>query len=344
MLMEYHGLRSTDTLCHATVMSKQANPTLIGGFVLGAAVLLIIGLVVFGGQHWMGQRNRFIVYFDSSVNGLNLGAPVKLKGVAIGKVSDILVEYDKVNNKVLTPVVMEVDLARVMDVGRAGHHREVTDIESLINRGLRAQLQMGSFVTGQLYVDVNFYPNTPASLVGHKEDGMPEIPSIRSSQEEIQQTIEEAVREVRKLPVQELFSALLTAIQQLQQLTASAELTTTLQSLNGTLKDTQRLVNHVDTRFGPLADALQGTMSDTRVVTQQLGERLPGMLQHLEQTLLSAQHTMEALEHLSGRNAPLENSLAELSAAARSLRGLAEYLERNPNALLYGKEIHPGGR
>lgn len=203
---------------------------------------------------------------------------------------------------------------------------------------------MGSFVTGQLYVDVNFYPNTTASLVGHAEDGLPEIPAIRSSQEEIQQTIEEAVREVRKLPIADLFNALLLTTQQLQRLTSSSELTTTLQSLNGTLQDTQRLVNHVDARLGPLSDHAQETMADTRVVAKQLSERLPGILQSLEQTLASAQHSMASLEHLSGRNAPLENSLTELSAAARSLRGLAEYLERNPNALLYGKDLRSGAR
>lgn len=318
-------------------MSKQANPILIGGFVLGAIALIVVGLLVFGSQQWFTPHNRVIVYFDSSVNGLAIGAPVKLKGVSIGKVSDVLVEYDKANNKVLTPAVMEVDLSRVLDVGHSGRHREVSDVESLIKRGLRAQLQMSSFVTGQLYVDVNFYPNTPASLVGHKDDGMPEIPAIRSSQEEIQQTIEEAVREVRKLPITELFNALLLTTQQLQRLTSSSELTTALQSLNGTLMDTQRLVNHVDTRFGPLAEQAQGTMADTRVVTRQLAERLPGILQSMEKTLAS-------LEHLSGRNAPLESSLTELSAAARSLRGLAEYLERNPNALLYGKDLRSGGR
>jgi paraquat-inducible protein B len=316
------------------------RPALIGGFVLGALALLVLGTLVFGGQHWWAPRNRYIVYFDSSVNGLSLGAPVKLKGVAIGKVSDILVEFDKANNRVLTPVVIDVELEHVMDVGSGGRHQEIRDIGPLIQRGLRAQLQMSSLVTGQLYVDVNFYPNTPANLVGHKDDGMPEIPSIRSSQEEIQQSIEEAVREVRKLPLHELFNALLATVQQLQQLTASADLAGTLQTLNGTLQDTRRLVNRVDGRFGPLADSMQGTLDDSQRLARQLGERLPGMLDKLDGTLQSLQRSSAALEHLSGRNAPLENTLSELSAAARSLRGLAEYLERNPNALLYGKEGH----
>lgn len=111
-------------------MSKQVSPVLIGAFVLGAVAVLVLGVLVFGGQQWFAPRNRVIVYFDSSVNGLSIGAPVKLKGVTIGKVSDVLVEYDKANNKVLTPVVMEVDLDRVTDVGRSGRHREVSDVQS----------------------------------------------------------------------------------------------------------------------------------------------------------------------------------------------------------------------
>src|SRR5215216_1998215 len=138
-------------------MSKKANPTLIGGFVVGALALLVAGILLFGKGLLFTTKHHFVVYFSDSVNGLNVGAPVKMRGVVVGTVKDVLAQFDAKRNQVLTPVVIEFEAERVMVIGRDKRPKE-PDIKTLIAHGLRAQLQLQSLVTGQLYVEVNFFP------------------------------------------------------------------------------------------------------------------------------------------------------------------------------------------
>ena len=157
-------------------MSQKANPTLIGGFVLGALVLLVGGVLLFGkGLFFAPKRQQFVIYFSDSVNGLNVGAPVKLKGVTVGTVKDVRVQYDVENARLLTPVIIDFEPERVTDIG--GQKRpEVPRTQALIERGLRAQLQMQSLVTGQLYVEANFLPGHPGALGGRRDPGFARDP------------------------------------------------------------------------------------------------------------------------------------------------------------------------
>src|SRR5215831_9717542 len=133
-------------------MARKAKPALIGAFVLGAIVLAVVGLIIFGGGKFFTQRQVFVAYFDESVNGLTIGAPVTFNGVKIGSVTDIKVVVDRDEVKGWTPVFFEVEADRFED--RAGHRIKFEPgapiLKHLIDRGMRAQLETQSFVTGQL--------------------------------------------------------------------------------------------------------------------------------------------------------------------------------------------------
>ena len=150
-------------------MNKKMSPAVIGAFVLGAVALVVIAILVFGSGRLFRQTRNFVLYFDNSVNGLRVGAPVKLKGVEIGSVKDIriLVGQGTASDKI--PVVIEIDLKKLTRRGAAVAAETTVDPEAMqkviVDRGLRGQLDMESLVTGLLYVALDFFPGSPINLV-----------------------------------------------------------------------------------------------------------------------------------------------------------------------------------
>jgi paraquat-inducible protein B len=167
-------------------MSK-ANPTVIGAFVIGAIALIVIGLLVFGGVTWFAKRNTFIAYFPGSVKGLRVGAPVDFRGVNIGQVTDIRVAFDPNDITARIPVVLQLDPSRIDVAGIQRARSDPQQVKALIDAGFRAQLQSQSFLTGLLFVNLDFEPDTPVRLVGGDQP-YPELPTIPSGLEQLQQS------------------------------------------------------------------------------------------------------------------------------------------------------------
>jgi paraquat-inducible protein B len=325
-------------------MSNKANPALIGGFILGALALLV-ALVLLFASGTFSHSQKSIIYFEGSVNGLNIGALVKLKGVAVGKVTDILVVYDEQHGKIMTPVIVEFEPQKIFDTkGEHLYGAGPKDMKKLVDQGLRAQLQMQSLVTGQLFVDINFRPSTPMNLVGGENQQYPEIPSIPSPKEQLENTIEEVVSKLRKMPLEQTFQALLSTILELEKLVKSPQIGSSLTTIDHTLKDLQHVIQHLDGKIDPLTDGLNGSLKEGRNL-------LATINQNATPVMLSAQEAMKAttsamnqantalttINQAAGQNASLDLALKDLALAAKSLRVLADYLERYPDALLYGK-------
>ncbi len=142
-------------------MNKKISPTLIGGFVLGALALLVIAVIAFGSGRLFRKTKEFVVYFDRDVNGLNIGAPVKFKGVEVGSVKNILLQLDQSLEVPSIPVLFEIDLKKITSRGGAVTLLEdPTALKAAIDRGLRAQLRTESLVTGVLYIGIDLFPGT----------------------------------------------------------------------------------------------------------------------------------------------------------------------------------------
>src|SRR6478609_6690502 len=140
----------------ARAMSTRANPKLIGGFVLGAIALVIIGLLAFGSGQYFAPKGKAVLYFAGSLAGLDVGSPVTFRGVKVGTVNKIVIQYDIRQQKLRIPVYIELDPAKFQIVSGA---RSGVNIKELVQRGLRARLQIQSLVTGQTSVDFDFYPD-----------------------------------------------------------------------------------------------------------------------------------------------------------------------------------------
>ncbi|HKA33290.1 MAG TPA: MlaD family protein, partial [Candidatus Binatia bacterium] len=183
-------------------MKKKISPTLIGAFVLGGLGLLVAVILILGSGKLFVQSRDFILYFDSSVNGLRVGAPVKFKGVEIGSVKEILLSLSSDMSVQRIPVIVRIEAEKIKK--RGGSTAPLTDPEvakALIDQGLRGQLQMESLVTGLLYVGLDFFPDTPAHFVQSAQENSRylEIPTIPSIFEQAQDVVSSIVARLQEI-------------------------------------------------------------------------------------------------------------------------------------------------
>lgn len=330
-------------------MSKQANPVAIGSFIIGAMALLVAGIIVLSGNKWFSETQRFVVYFDESINGLVVGAPVKLSGVQIGQVIDIKVVRDPRLGQLLVPVVFEIEPDKILKPDDTEDDRDVDEIvDALIKDGLRLQLQMTSMLTGRLFIEARFLPDTPINLV-HRKGDYPQVPSVPSSVQAIQDTINKLLNDFQKIPLEQLFNEILQTVQAVNSLVNSEETHATMTALNETVIDLQQIVARLNSRSGRLTADLQHTLGQANRFLQTLNDHAGPLLVDTERTVQSAnttllkmQSALSSVEDIGQQVTPvtynINATLSELSRAARSLRVLTNYLERHPEALLRGKE------
>lgn len=308
-------------------MSRRANPTLVGAFVVGAGVLAVIAIAVFGSGRLFRETHPFVLYFQGSVNGLNTGAPVKFKGVEVGSVKRIMVRFEPTGADVSIPVFIELDAEKL---ARAGAQAEFGPeaMQAAIVQGLRARLEAQSLLTGLLFVNLDYFPDTPAKLVG-TPGGLPEIPTLPTTIEEATQLAKQIVERLGDLDLEALVSSATKALDSLSGLAGSEEAKNAVASLDATLASLRELSQRLDQTIGPLGESLRTTAEQTRELEDQLAR-----------TLRSVEQLVEPGSPLTQQ---LGSALQDVSAAARSVRVLADSLERNPGSLVRGRTVE-GGR
>ena len=322
-------------------MSKQASKTLIGGFVIGAIALVVIGVLIFGSGRFLKEKNTYVLFFDGSLKGLNVGSSVVFRGVKIGSVTDVKCYVDPKEFSFSIPVFIEVEPGRFTSLGEdPGIKAPKNAIDLLVDRGLRGQLEMQSLVTGQLMVGLDFHPDKPANLVG-LDMGHPEIPTIPTS-------LEELAKRVEKIPVEKIFQKLLSAVEGIERVVNSPEVMESVSSLGQAIKELHSLVKNIDTRIGPLASNVNKTMENAQDLIRDIDKQIVPMASSITETaraannaVVQAEKTLNSLEGTVREDSnviyELTNALNELSEAARSIRLLSDYLNRHPESLLYGK-------
>ena len=137
-------------------MSKRSSPTIIGGFIIGVAVLIIAGIFVFGTNKFRSNELNYILNFDGSVKGLDLGAPVVFRGVNVGVVSNIKLVVNSAGSNLKIPVTISVDPSRITDAESSINQDAKKYIFQMIKNGLKAELQLQSLITGKLLIELEF--------------------------------------------------------------------------------------------------------------------------------------------------------------------------------------------
>jgi paraquat-inducible protein B len=329
-------------------MNKKISPAMIGAFVLGAVALIVIAILVFGSGRLFRQTREFVLYFDNSVNGLRIGAPVKIKGVEIGSVKDIRLQLEKDTQVNKIPVIIEIDLEKLTSRGAttvAAVDREAFR-KAIVDRGLRGQLAMESLVTGLLYVALDFLPGTPITLVqqANGDYKYPEIPTLPTSLQQAKDAVIQILNKFEEIDFKGLIASLESTVDGIKRTANSPDLELTIRSLRQTMPKVDEAVVNMRNLAGTMNDNvkilaadLQQTSGDARLALKQAGDAL----KQTEETMKRAEAAVTNIETLSDLDSPvnyeLEKSLREVSAAARSLRSLTDYLERNPRALIFGK-------
>jgi phospholipid/cholesterol/gamma-HCH transport system substrate-binding protein len=357
-------------------MSVRANPTVIGAFVVGATILFVAGLLFWGGTGMFRTRYRYVMYFDAAVTGLQKGAPVLRRGVRVGEVSDVQIRWGT------SIVVVYIDLEP--DVFKGVAPRDIgAAIETAIReRAVRGQLRMQSFVTGILYVALDDFPGTPVVLRG-LDKNVPEVPTVPTDIEVWEKKLAKIGDAVEALPLQEIARSLMETMDEARRLLKSPALASALKNLDAALADVPGLIRKVDAlasnvnaQIAPLSTDAQAALKsaqtvltsaqvalaevpalvqEVRKVVAKLDAHADPLLASLEKTSDTAGSTLErakvtlagvdgTLRQDSALGYELGKTLREVREAARALGALADYLERSPDALIYGRRPEPASR
>lgn len=332
-------------------MSKKANPTLIGGFILGALALLVLALFAFGSGSLFKTRPKLVTFFEGSVAGLTVGAPVSFRGVRIGAVTDIALTFDTDSMTARIPVYYELDPERFILFGTTPLSGET---RQLIAKGLRARLTLQSVVTGQFMIELDFLPNTPATLVGI-DGSVPEIPAMKSDFQELKDILSE-------LPLQELVGTANQVLAGIDRLVNTPDLQEGVTAMARAMVEMENLMKTARQDIGEVKGDLLKTSAEARKALADIGQAattaggqvepvagdVRATLRAAEQTLRAAdqalrqtQSTFASLDSAvstdSRTRANLDTILRNLAQASASLRSFSDQLERNPNSLLIGR-------
>ncbi|HJU09375.1 MAG TPA: MlaD family protein [Candidatus Binataceae bacterium] len=329
-------------------MAKRTNPATVGAFVIGGIVLVAALVIIVGSGKWFTKQDRFVCFFTGDLNGLNVGAAVKFRGVKIGSVVSILVNLPgrtpkhaitaERAEKLRLPVIIELDEKQVTALGARGDITAGNGLQQLINVGLRARLGTESLLTGLLYVDLNFFPGTPAKLILHANDKeYREIPTLPTQFEQIQEAAMRGLGKLDQIDFPALISSLTEAAQSARDFVSSSQLKAAVVSLGnaaGSLSNTSQATREtlakLSNNLDPLIVSLRKTSDSLRKTSDSATATMRG-----------AQTTLVNLQQVVDPDSPLMYQLSQaagrLGEASLAMRDLASDLDRNPSILVRGR-------
>ena len=287
-------------------MSKKANPTVIGAFVLGALIVTVAAIAILGSGALFKKTERYVLFFDGNLAGLDVGAPVQYQGVQVGTVSAIRLEYHANTMKALIPVYIEFDRERISYVGTRD---KTKGLASQIERGLRAQLQSQSLLTGKQKIMLIEKPGSPVNLVG-ADPTVPEVPTVPTLTDSLAQALQE-------IPFGDMISNVSTALQEIAAIVGSYELKETIASASRSSANLETLLSRLD-------------------------QTVPALVTNLTETTQALNATLVEARGVLDSRSPVRYefmaAMEQVGAAAKATQDLADYLQRHPESLLAGKK------
>jgi paraquat-inducible protein B len=313
--------------------------TVVGAFVLGGIILALGAIILFGQINPFSRVVRAVVVLQGTASGLSIGAPVTFRGVPLGSVSNIELIFDRRTFTTYIPVTVVVDPQRV----HRADTKEIIGVKELVRRGLRAQVNIQSLVTGQAAIELNFAPNTPAVL----HPGVSKYPEIPVQQSVLQRT----QRTLEQLPLQQMAENINKSLESIRMLSdrLDEDLPALIVNVQQTADQSRLLVGTatktLDTLETQLTTTLSGINTMTAAATTQLNGRgadLHALLLNANSVIVQTRQTLTELRSLtaarSDQRADIDATLRDLAAAAAAMRGFASEIEREPQLLLMGRQ------
>lgn len=329
---------------------NKPSPKIIGVFVT-AALLLMIGMVMFlGTASLLSQSTRFILFFDQSVNGLNVGSTVKFRGVPVGSVERIMIRVEGQDPlSTAIPVIIKIDQTRLADdLGVMDEVFDPSSIKDSIDHGLVAELSLESFITGQLFVELSFNSGRSTAPGRHmaEQSEMLEIPTLSSTLDQITDDAADIIAALSAVDFERLVENVNRVLENTAEVLAGIDSKEISRSIVGASDSVTSFIESGE--LSKTLESAQTTLSAISETTRSFNLEGGPLAGKLETWTTSLTTTMEELQQLTSTTsrlmAPdgslryeLENMLRELGRASRSIRILADYLEENPNSILTGR-------
>jgi paraquat-inducible protein B len=281
-------------------------------------------------EQYYTKKIDFILFFDGSVRGLNVGAPVEFKGIKVGSVKDVRLEFDSRDTSFRIPVLIEIEPERVIERGKDKISSPFQTLKTLVDHGLRARLQSGSLLTGKLFVELDMHPGTPVRLMN--EGGpFPELPTIPANLEQMTASLKSILAKLEKVDMEKIGMEFLATLKEANTFAKGAsdlinkpELQDAVENLTESLNALKGILHKLDRRVDPVAENLEKAIGAGH------------------EALEKARITMGLVDEVLKPDSPLQfrfiELTEELAETARSLRALVDLLERNPDALIFGKD------
>ena len=341
-------------------MSEKANPVLVGGFALGGLVIAIAGLLVFGGGKMFEKKFVCVAYFQESLSGMDIGAPVEYKGVRIGTVSDVKLIVDRENKKLVRPVTILLEPSRLsFKTGENDRDFSIEGIENSIKDGLRAKLATQSMLTGKLKIELDIQPNKEAIFRADNKEIL-EIPTILSPIEamkeqfgqmhfsavfadihEITESISTIVDNEETKNLTKELNKTLRAVQEMM-VTANKQLSTVGESVSTMAVNANKLMGDLDGQIVPASENLASIATSAKLsmknANKLMMEFAASMTPLMKETTVAVGRIGGALDERSTLRVELEDMIDSLAKAAKSFSELTSYIEQHPESLLRGKE------
>lgn len=311
--------------------------TLVGAFVVGGIILFTAGIVLLGGKRFFSDSLEYTLYFDGSVSGLAIGAPVVFRGVPMGNVINISLVANARDSNITIPVRIQItNNSFITSSGQTLSELSQSEIiHRMVEKGLRARLQMASLITGQYRIELDFFPNTPVNFRGSNPDS--EIPTIPSPIDTLQRTL-------ARLPIDKMADSITSILVNVTDAIGDGQLKEAVTAFSSSFSALRNLLEE-----GAIRDSLESALTHVDDAVGSVQHALPGAISSFQQAMVNFSKTAESLrkvadsaEYAVGRDSPTMNELRRLlrdtAGAARALRNFAEMLERNPEALLKGRQ------
>jgi paraquat-inducible protein B len=343
-------------------MARRVSSSAIGGFVLASLGLVVIAALVLGSGKLLQKPHDYICMFQGNLNGLKIGAAVKIRGVQIGSVKQISLRLREGEGELRQiniaqqplAVLIEVDEREFRSLGGRGSALKQAELDNLIKHGLRAQLGMESLLTGILYIDIGFHPKSALNLYLEPGSGpYPEVPTIPTQMEQIREDATKALAKIGEVDFKGLGDAIKQAGISIKELAADPKLRHALASIDRIVSDPdlRRTIDQLDDTLGNVNRAVVSVKNTIDRTGNKLDPLIASLMKSsddLQSALVQARSTLASAQLVLSPGSPmthkLDVTLEELTETSRSIHDLADYLQRNPSALIRGKYVSDGTR
>ncbi len=333
-------------------MSKKASSTLIGLFTLIGLIIVGSAIVLLGAGKYFEKSHKILLYFDKSVNGLEVGSDVRFGGVRIGRVSSISVIIDTKDNRKIIPVIVELTEKELTNIAGGGEGKldfsSKEGVELAVKQGLRAGMKQQSLVTGQLYVEFDIVPDEEGFIYKSKGDELyPVIPTIATEMDELIAGISDGLKKINDLDLGGLITEMRDVLENLNTKISDVDLTEINENMTEITRDVRKITG--DEKLANSLANLDAALVEIRDLSSKANKNIDPILADIKTLTESTRESMkkmeasaEQLSKVTDPRSPLlldfQNMLHDAETSTRQLRELTNDLKRNPSSLLRGKE------